>query len=296
MKKITFITFIVFIFISCVDQSTKDESLKYITDDLYKKIDISKPPNRIITLAPNLTELVFELGFGDKIVGNTAYCNYPEEAKKIEKVADLLSINTERILSLKPDLIFITVEGNSKSDYQKLLDLGMNVFVSNPRNYNGIKKTLKDMSVILGVEKKADSIIIDWDSRINKVKATHENIVLNTAMFLVSTSPIFTVGKNSFVHEILTFAGLKNLAADSDIAYPMFNREEILIRNPDYIIMYRTNRNDVNELLKLYPEWQTLSAIINDRILYIDADLYSRPGPRFVKAVENLNKLVLSHF
>lgn len=294
MKKYLIPILFLSLLISCSENEIKKVAGKYIVDDLHKKIDINEIPQRVITLAPNLTELIFELGQGKKIIGNTTYCNYPDSAKSIAKVADLLSVNSEKIIELNPDLIFITEEGNSRSDYEKLTELGFKVFVSNPRHYSGIKKTLKDMGKIFQIESKTEKIIQNWDERLEIVKANHDLIVNNSVMFLISTSPIFTVGKKSFIHQILTYAGLENITADSKVSYPMFTREEVLVRNPDYILLYETNNNDVSNILSAYPEWNTISAIVNDRVFFINADIYSRPGPRFVEAVENLNKLVLS--
>lgn len=294
-NKILFIPLLFLIFAaSCKNDDKTNSPQNFIIDDLHKKIEINSVPSRIITLAPNLTELVFELGEGAKIIGNTNYCNYPDSAKKIEKVADLLSVNLEKITALNPDLIFITAEGNSKADYNKLISLGFKVFVSNPRNFTGIKKTLLDMGNIFNVYDKADSIVNSWNRRIDSVKKTHNQIVYKSVMFLISTNPIYSVGKNTFVHQILTLSGLSNITSDTDVNYPLLNREEILVRNPNYILLYETNNNDIAEILKAYPEWNTLSAVINNRVFFINADLFSRPGPRFVDAVENLNMLVLS--
>lgn len=294
-NKILFIPLLFLIFAaSCKNDDKTNSPQNFIIDDLHKKIEINSVPSRIITLAPNLTELVFELGEGAKIIGNTNYCNYPDSAKKIEKVADLLSVNLEKITALNPDLIFITAEGNSKADYNKLISLGFKVFVSNPRNFTGIKKTLLDMGNIFNVYDKADSIVNSWNRRIDSVKKTHNQIVYKSVMFLISTNPIYSVGKNTFVHQILTLSGLNNITSDTDVNYPLLNREEILVRNPNYILLYETNNNDIAEILKAYPEWNTLSAVINNRVFFINADLFSRPGPRFVDAVENLNMLVLS--
>ena len=91
-----------------------------------------KIPRRIITLAPNLTEMIYDLGLENKLVGNTLYCDYPEAAKKIEKVGNLLTVNFEKIVTLKPDLVLITVEGNTKETYDKFHQLGIKIFVSNP--------------------------------------------------------------------------------------------------------------------------------------------------------------------
>ena len=232
------------------------------------------------------------MGEGRKIVGNTSFCNYPDSAKSLPNVADLLSVNLESITKLNPDLIFISAEGNSKSEYIKLKDLGFKVFVSNPRHYNGIKKTLLDMGKLFYKESKAKEIIEKWDRKITEIKSMHEKLVFNSVIFLISTKPIIAVGKKSFIHQILSYAGLKNITADSEVSYPLFSREEVLLRNPDYILLYETNTNDVNDLLEIYPEWHTLPAVVNERVIYINADLYSRPGPRFVKAVEDLFKKV----
>lgn len=280
---------------TCSENKEIQPTKNFVTDDLHKKIEIELSPQKVITLAPNLTELVFELGQGNKIIGNTNYCNYPDSAKKIENVADLLSVNLEKITDLKPDLIFITAEGNSKADYNKLISLGFKVFVSNPRNFAGIKKTMLDMGKIFRVSEKAEAIVNNWNERIDSVKKTHEQIVAGSVMFLISTNPIYSVGKNTFVHQILTLAGLKNITSDTDVNYPLLNREEILARNPNYILLYETNNNNVSEILKAYPEWNTLSAVINDRVFFINADLFSRPGPRFVDAVEKLNQMILSN-
>ncbi|MFZ1292142.1 MAG: cobalamin-binding protein [Melioribacteraceae bacterium] len=293
MIKYKILLFLVLLLIGCNQSEETNKNQFSITDDLGKSFEPNIKINKIVSLAPNLTELLFSLNVGNKIVGNTKYCNFPEESKNIEKVGDLLTVDAEKIISLQPDIVFITVEGNSKFDYNKLKQLGLKVFVSNPRNYKGIKKTLSDMSKILGKEKVADSLINNWDLRIEKVKKTHNIIISQTVLFLVSTNPIFTVGKNSFMNEILSFAGLKNIAADKDINYPLLNREEIVKRDPDYILLYETNTNKIDELLKNYPEWNTIRAVINNRIFYVNADLFSRPGPRFVDAVENLNNLVL---
>ena len=132
----------------CENKIENSEAANYISDDLYKRLDIEISPKKIVSLAPNLTELLFELGVGNKIIGNTSYCNFPDSAKNIPKVADLLTVNLEIIVALQPDLIFITAEGNSKSEYEKLVNLGFKVFVSNPRDYKGIKKTMLDMGKI----------------------------------------------------------------------------------------------------------------------------------------------------
>ncbi|MEI7811598.1 MAG: cobalamin-binding protein [Ignavibacteria bacterium] len=263
-----------------------------VTDDLNEKISFSKTPQRVISLAPNLTEMIYALAAGNKLVGNTLYCNYPSEAKSVTKTGDMITLDYERILALKPDLILITVEGNAKDSYKRLRDLDLKVFVSNPRDFSGIKKTFSDLGSIFRMKTVSDSIIKGWDDRYNKIITEIHGYKKGKGMFLVALSPVMIAGKNTFINELITSAGIENIASDSKLNYPIFNREEILKRNPDYIITTDESKDIKDKLLKNYPEWRTLNAVRNDKIITGDPDLFLRPGPRFISAVEYLfNKL-----
>ena len=268
------------------------ENEKKLIDDLGKEFFIESVPKRVITLAPNLTELIFEIGEGSSIIGNTLYCNFPDSANNIEKVGDLLTINLEKILELKPDIIFLTVEGNTKESYDKLIELGQRVFVSNPKNFEGIEKSLKDIGRIFKKEKYAAKIISNWNNRFDLVKTFINYEDTKTAMFLIALQPIMLAGKNTYITEYLVVCNLKNIADDSNVSYPVFSREQVLKRDPDYII-YSDGMNENEESMKYaYPEWKDLSAVKNGNIIFIDADLYFRPGPRFIVALEDLaNKI-----
>ena len=228
-KYIFLIPCIIVLLQSCGGKENINPGSISITDDLGNIISFDKTPKRIITLAPNLTEAIFELGLDKYLVGNTVYCDFPEPAKKIEKVGNMLTFNYEKIVTLKPDLVFITVEGNTKDTYDKFHELGLKVFVSNPRNYTGIKKTINDFGKIFGIEKLADSKIAKWDSVINNIKTIAKKYPEMPAMSIVELHPIMIAGKNTFINEYLQICGLKNIAEDSPMNYPTFSREEILI-------------------------------------------------------------------
>lgn len=281
-----------FLLISCGNNNKQSAGKNTVTDDLGNIFTFEKTPQRIISLAPNLTEMFFSLGLERHLVGNTMYCNYPPQAQKIEKVGDMLTFNFEKIVLLKPDLIFITVEGNTKSTYDKFHELGLKVFVSNPRNHKGIRKTYSDLGKIFGVTHKTETALAKWDSTLHSITATQKP-QNRTAMFLVELRPIMLAGENTFINEYLQFCRLKNIAADSKLNYPIFNREEILKRDPDYII-YPTGGGDTIEMLKeAYPEWKQLKAIKNNNVIFIDRDLYLRPGPRFIEALADLSNQLL---
>ncbi len=267
---------------------------RIIEDDLKHKIEFTNVPQRVISLAPNLTEMIFALGEGKSLIANTTYCNYPPKAKTKIKVADLVSVDYEKILELAPDLILMTVEGNKKITYDKLKKFGFKIFVSNPRNFEGIKKTLKDLARIFDVEPRADSILEDWNRKVTEIQKRHGK--KRKAMFLVSLNPLMLAGKNTFLNEYFRFCHLENIAADSPANYPVFSREQVLERAPEVILLPKENFHGIKSLLQIFPEWAEVPAVENGAVIPIDPDLFFRPGPRFVTALEQLSELLEEHF
>jgi len=288
IKKYLLLLPFILLFFACSGKEGKNTGNISITDDLGNIISFEQTPKRIISLAPNLTETVFELGLNKYLVGNTVYCDYPEAAKKIDKVGNMLTFNYEKILTLKPDIVFITVEGNTKDTYDKFHELGIKIFVSNPRNYSGIKKTFTDFGKIFGIESLVATKIAKWDSTISSIKTSAKNYPDKLAMYVIELRPVMIAGKNTFINEFLQMCGLKNIAEDSPMNYPTFSREEILKRNPDYIIFPTGGDDNLSTVKNAYPEWAKLTAIKNNHVLFVDRNLYSRPGPRFIEAVTDL--------
>lgn len=288
IKKIFFLLAGLFLINAC---SKKEETIQKgfsVKDDLENVITFDKTPQRIITLAPNLTEMIYDLGLDKYLIGNTLYCNYPEAARKIIKVGDMLTFNFEKILTLKPDVVLITVAGNTKSAYDKFRELGIKIFVSDPRSFAGIKKTYLDLGKIFGIEEFTRKKVAEWDSVITEITAASKNLPKKSAMFLIELKPIMLAGKNTFLNEYLQMCGLKNIAEDTPTNYPMFSREEILKSDPDYIVYPADGNDDISKIKSAYPEWARLKAIKNNNVIFVDRDLYVRPGPRFIEAVNDL--------
>ena len=182
--------------------------------------------------------------------------------------------------------------------------LGFQLFVSNPRNFDGIKKTVRDISKIFRIEKVAENKIQLWDEVVEKVKGETLNRNTSTGsvqrklrgMFLVSLKPVMLAGGNTFVNEFLKIVGIENIAGDSKVSYPLFSREEILTRNPELIIHAISNEGINSEIANNYPEWKKIEAVINKNIIKIDPDLFFRPGPRYPIAVQELWSKVKERF
>lgn len=277
---------------SCSDRKEEIFRENVVVDDLGYGFKFEKPPERIITLAPNLTEFIFDMGLEDRLIGNTLYCDYPEKAADIEKVGDLLTFNFEKILMLKPDLIFITVEGNTRETYDKFRELGLKIFVSNPRGFEGIKKTCVDIGKIFGKEEEARLKVEKWDSIINGIKNEAGKFENPALYFAIELKPLMVAGKNTFMNEIIEICGAKNLASGSAQNYPVLNREEILKADPDYLLFTAHISDTADRIINLYPEWKTLNAVKNSRLILIDRNLFGRPGPRFAEAASTLFNLL----
>lgn len=275
--------------ISCVKENKTSLKKNFIEDDLGNSMEFKKIPQRIISAAPNLTEILFKLELNEKIIGVTSQCDFPSEAKSKEIIGDMLSLNYEKIVNLQPDLLFITVEGNTKEAYHKLVDLGIKVFVSNPRDLAGIDKTISDFGKIFNIEKIADSVINNFQLRKEKIK---QELTSNkkTSMFVVSLSPLILAGKNTFINEIMIECGLKNIAANSIVPYPVFSREEVLNKNPGFILIPNDLVSVSEKILEYYPEWSNLDALKAKRILLLQPDIFMRPGPRYIEALESLHE------
>lgn len=287
MKKVLsiFLTLLIFL-IACNEKKEFHSGIVFI-DEIGNKIELSKNPERIISTAPNLTEIIFAIDADEFLVGRTSFCNYPAEVNKIDVIGDMLHLNFEKIVDLKPDLIFMTVEGNTKEIYDKLKGLGIQIYVTNPRSLRDILKTIKNMGIILNRKEKADSLVNSIEESL--IEESSKNFERQKVIFVVSFSPLIVAGKNTFINEILEVVNLENIAPKSSIsAYPMISREEVLNQNPDVIILPSSDYT-IDNILRVYPEWASLNAIKNKKIIYVDQDLFFRPGPRFIDAIKYLS-------
>lgn len=262
-----------------------------VYDDLGRKIEFESPPQRIVSLAPSITEILFFLGLGDRVVGVTRYCNFPPEAQRKRVIGGVIDPNYEIIASLKPDLIIMTVEGNTREAFDKLSELGFKIFVTNPRNFDGILKTILDFGKICGVEARANYLVDSLKLELEKIKDVNTGKKKPKILVLISLNPLMSAGKNTFINEIIERAGGVNVAGKLKQNYPIFSREEILKVNPDMIILTESGI-EKEELLKQFPEWKYINAIKENRIFKIEPDIILRPSPRVILATKVIAQMI----
>ena len=261
-------------------------------DDLNRTVTLSSPAKRIVSLAPSITETFFAIGAGNSVVGVTDYCNYPPEAKTKQRVGGVVNPSIETIVSLKPDLIVLSMEGNVREDFKKLTSFGIPVFVTNPRNLQGIYTSIEQLGTLTGRKETADRLVKSLRSRADSVHAIVVKGKRRSVLVFVSLQPIIVVGQNTFFAELIELAGGMNAVKKGASTYPTYSREAVLKSNPDVLIFMSDILANPANLVTLFPEWTKLNAYRHKRIFRIDADIVSRPGPRAVDGIETLHDLL----
>ena len=235
---------------------------------------------RIISLAPNTTEILFSLGLGDFIVGLDVFSNYPEEVKNIERIGTFNNPNMERIILLKPDYILVN-SGLEKAREDYLTGLGIKVIKVSPKTIEGLYSDIKKLGVIFNKEENAKNIIQDMQTRIRNIPRAKKGGVPKVFVQLFD-DPLVTV--SSFVSDIIRLAGGENIASDIKDDAGLFSYEALIDRNPDIILAVGFSSNND------FPE--SINAVKNHRIYRdLNPDLVLRPGPRAVEAIEMLNRV-----
>lgn len=241
-------------------------------------------PKRIISCMPSITETLFALGLTREVVGVTENCNYPPEAKLKEKVGRF-TINLEKVVSLKPDMV-ILLEDAQRKDIKKLSDFGLPVETVNPHSV----KDVRDMINILGLKTgrviSAYKLTSDMQARIYMVKIRYKDKERVPVFVIVGYKPLISVGNETFINDIIKIAGGTNIAKEAKSPYPQYNFEQLISIDPEAIVILKgvISEEDFFEDKR----WEELRAVINGKILFIDPDIISRPGPRVVEAIEEI--------
>lgn len=267
-----------------------------VTDGTGRQVTIPAQPQKIVSLSPSCTEILFALGLGSKVVGVDKFSNYPPEAQKVEKVGGFSDPSVEKIAALKPDLILGT--GMHKKVLPQLESLGIPVVLLEPRNVEGVLADIGTVGRLTGVPEAAEKVVADVRNRIDRVKAKVDTVPREQRPWVyyeVYSEPIMTVGPNTLIHQLIELAGGRNIAYDAQTDYPEFSAEAVIQRNPAVIIFpsFHGSASLTVDKLKARPGWAAIAAVKDGRVHPIDADIISRPGPRIADAVEELARLIL---
>jgi iron complex transport system substrate-binding protein len=262
-------------------------------DALGRDVVIHDSPRRIIALAPSLTEILYYLGLGERVVGVTNHCNYPPEVVRKPKVGSYINLNLERIVSLAPDLVIGTVDGNERIVVELLDQAGIPVYVVNPRNVQEAVQTIAVLGEVCAMEEKANSLAQALSARVSHVVEKTATLEKPLVFLQIQLHPIMSVNRRTIHHDLIRLAGGKNMTAEEPITYPRISLEEIIRRQPEIILISSMERGGRFEKAREdWLKWPSIPAVKNGRVHLIDSDLIDRPSPRVVEGLENMARLI----
>jgi iron complex transport system substrate-binding protein len=264
------------------------------TDFMARRVTLPRPATRVVSLAPSLTEIVFQVGAGDSLVGRTSRCNEPPEAARVRDIGPYGKPDLERIQAVKPDLALAPALGLGKEVVARLTAMGVPVFVDNCSSLDDIALLVRRLGRLLGRESRAEAVARAFEERRRAVAARAEGRPKPKALFSVGLKPLVIAGGKSFIGAMIREAGGVNIAEDVSTPYPVFSIEEAIIRDPDVIIVLNKECSG-QDCLRAWERHQGLTAVRNRAIFELDADIMTRACPRILDGFERLADILDAH-
>jgi iron complex transport system substrate-binding protein len=251
-------------------------------------VNVPEKPRRLVSLAPNITEIVYALGLGDELVGDTDYCDFPTQAKNKPHVGTMVNPSLERIVALKPDLALGTPEANRRETADQLERLGIPLYGVTASTLAGTLASIEDLGKILGPATEAKSLVAQMQARIDRVEKRIEGQAKPKVLFVVWYRPLITVGPNTFIADVIRAAGGIPIGENLKGEWPRLTLEELLPQNPAVILLPKSESFSPSlEEFGSLPGWKDLRAV-KERRMYFVSEAIERPGPRLVDALEEL--------
>jgi iron complex transport system substrate-binding protein len=261
-----------------------------ITDDMGRQVTFATPPQRIVSIAPSNTEVVFALGLGDTVVGVDQYSDYPPEAQQKLQLGGYVDPNLEQIVAAAPDLVLAT-DVHEATIIPELDALGVTSVMIDPKNLDDVLDSITLIGTITGEEARAARLVCDLHRRVDDVEARIAGAPHPRVFFELSPE-LYTAGPGSFIDDLLTRAGGDNVAAGAREPWPQLSTEAVLAADPEVILLVDHEAGVTPEAVRARPGWQAMSAVEHDRIVTIDAALTNRPGPRVVDGLEEIARIL----
>lgn len=267
------------------------------TDGLDREVMLDKPAQKIVSMAPSNTEILFAVGAGEQVIGRDEFSDYPAQAASLPSVGGGFGdYNLEAIVDLEPDLV-LTAEINTPEQVKSLEDLGMTVyFLKNPTSIDEMYENLLTVAEMTGHLEETEQLVEDLSRRVSKIESLVENVEEQPTAFyeLDATDPSapWTAGSGTFIDTLISMAGGENIASDMEGQYLQISIEELLVRDPQVILLGDAAYGITPESLSERTGWKNMSAVADNRIFTFDDNLVSRPGPRLVDGLEELAKIL----
>lgn len=276
--------------LACGVSFAQDETIR-ITDDAGRVVTLPRSAQRIISLAPGITELLYAAGAGHKIVGTVAHSDYPPPARTLPVVGGYEQFDYERILSLKADLVIAWPSGNGPQAIAKLQQLGMRVYQNESKELEDIGRALRNFGRLAGTDGQATQAAQDFELRLRALRAVYAQRKPVRVFYQIWNQPLYTINGQHFISKVIELCGGKNVFADLPTLAPIVGLEAVIEANPHAIIASGMN-NQRPAWLDDWLKWNTMTAVKHRDIYYLNADLINRPTPRILHAGEEMCRIL----
>jgi len=266
---------------------TPPNELHELTDEAGRRVLVPRKIDRIVSLAPNLTEIVFAVGAGDRLVGRTRYCDYPAEAKAVAEVGDTMTPSIERIIASRPQVVLVSTASQLEAFTRQLNNQQIAVYVTNPQSLDDVFRSIQGLGALFGESNRASALVAELRGRADAVNTAVSQTKPVKVFYQVSDSPLYTIGREAYLTDLVRRAGGISVTADVASAFPRFSYEAALAERPEAIIlptggsMGSANSNPA-------PALKNSPAVLNKRVYKINEDHLQRPGPRLVEGLEEM--------
>lgn len=270
------------------EETKKTAGMITVTDFKGRNITLDKMPERIVSLSPSNTEILFALGAGDRVVGVTSYCDYPEEAKKVEKVGNFEGPNLELVSKVRPDVV---LAGYIREDAVEMLEsMGIKVIVTEAKNFENIYNSIELIGKVTGTDAKAKEITDGMKHTIEEISVKYKDRDKPAVFYVVWTDPLTTAGAGTYLNEVIKAAGGVNVAEKVE-GWAQYSPEALIKDNPDILVsaFHSTDKGMTKEDISQNPIFSRLEAVKKGKVhIMSDDNIVSRPGPRIVDAIREM--------
>jgi iron complex transport system substrate-binding protein len=267
------------------------------TDGLGRTVSLAAPAQRVISFAPSNTEILFAVGAGAQVIGRDEFSNFPAEAADLPIIGGSWGgYNAEAIVGLNPDLI-LAAEINTPDQVKEMEDLGLTVYyLSNPKDFEGLYQNLELVAEMTGHEQETAGLIDSLKARMSTVESKVASVTDTPTVFYeldsTDSNAPYTTGPGTFVDLVIGMAGGINIAGSFDTPWVQISLEELVVKNPAYIVLGDSNYGITTDSVGARSGWETIAAVKDGKVFPFNDDLVSRPGPRLVNGLEEMAKLL----
>jgi len=249
---------------------------------------LAETPKRIISLSPATTEILFSLGLGDRIVGVTSFCDHPDEAKRKAKVGGMSNPSLEAVVSLMPDVVVLTTDGNPQEAEERVRKLGIRTYVWTERTLAELPQGIRKLAAAMGAVPQGEDLAGEIEKTLKSSKFKAQSSKGIKALYIVWPEPLLVAGPGTAIHDAIVLLGMENTAARAATAYPRYSIEEVIRRSPDVLFIGKGAGMDMRDVSQGFlKKLAAVPAVRDGKVFYVSDSLY-RLGPRVVQGIEEL--------